>query len=148
VLRPGTAAVAILFSSAGAIATLSAGWHRVADSLASFFLVTAWAAVAGVVILLAEPGFTPEDRGAQGPHRTGRWWAAAATGLALVAAVLVAVLVADPEVRESALGPPAAFVAGALLIVATAAAMTVVALRAVSRVSDAGPGSVPVVPGS
>ena len=57
--------------------------------------------------------------------------------MTIVAAVLVAVLVADPEVRESALGPPAAFVAGALLIVATAAAMTVVVLRAVSRVSDA-----------
>ena len=37
------------------------------------------------------------------------------------------------------LGPPAAFVAGALLIVGTAAAMTVVVLRTVSRVSDAGP---------
>lgn len=148
VLRPVTAALAILFSSAVAIATLSAGWHRVADSLASFFLVTAWAAVAGVVILLAEPGFTPGGWRTHEPHRIGRWWAAAATGLALVAAVLVAVLVADPEVRESAFGPPAAFVAGALLIVATAAAMTVVVLRAVSRVSDAGPGSVPVVPGS
>lgn len=139
VLRPVAATLGIVFSSAVAIATMSAGWHRAADSLASFFLVTAWAAVAGVVILLAEPGFTPGGWAAQGPHRAGRWWAAAATGLIIVAAVLVAVLVADPEVRESVLGPPAAFVAGALLIVGTAAALTVVVLRAVSRVSDAGP---------
>ena len=139
VLRPITATLGIVFSSAVAIATLSAGWHRAADSLASFFLVTAWAAVAGVVILLLEPGFTPGGRAANGPHRAGRWWAAAATGLILVAAVLLAVLVADPEVRESVLGPPVAFLAGALLIVGTAAAMTVVVLREVSRVSDAGP---------
>lgn len=141
VLRPVTAAVGIAFSSAVAIATLSAGWHRVADTLASFFLVTAWAAVAGVVMLRAEPDFTPRDWRAQRPRRIGRWWAAAATGLTLVAAVLVAVLVADPEVRESVLGPPAAFVAGALLVVGTAAAMTVVVLRAVSRVSDPGAGT-------
>ncbi len=138
-LRSVTAALGILFSSAVAIAAMSAGWHRAADSLASFFLVTAWAAVAGVVILLAEPGFTPEGRAANEPHRAGRWWAAAAIGLTLVAAVLVAVLVADPEVRQSALGPPAGFVAGTLLIVGTAAALTVVVLREVSRVSDAGP---------
>jgi hypothetical protein len=139
VLRPVTAALAILFSSAAAIATLSAGWHRVADTLASFFLVTAWAAVAGIVILLAEPGFTPGGWRTHEPHQTGRWWAAAATGLAVVAAVIVAVLVADPEVRGSNLGPPAAFFAGVLLIVATATSVTVVVQRAVSRVSDAAP---------
>lgn len=139
VLRPATAAVCILFSSAVAVATLSAGWHRVADSLASFFLVTAWAGVAGVVTLLAEPRFTPRDRGTQGPRRAGRWWGAAAAGLIVVAAVIVAVLVADPEIRESVLGPPTAFAAGSLLLVGTAAAMTVVVLRTVSRVSDADP---------
>lgn len=139
VLRPVTAAAGILFSSAVAIATLSAGWHRVADSLASFFMVTAWAAVGGVVILLAEPRFEPGGWRAQGQDRVGRWWAAAALGLTLVAAVLVAVLVADPEVRESVVGPPVAFVAGALMIVGTAAAMTVVVQRMVARVSDAEP---------
>lgn len=101
------------------------------------------------MILLAEPGFTPGGWRAQGPHRTGRWWAAAATGLTVAAAVLVAVLVADPEIRESVLGPPAAFAAGALLIGGTAAALTVVVLRAVARVSDAAPdgsGSAPIGP--
>jgi hypothetical protein len=53
--------------------------------------------------------------------------------------VIVAVLVADPEVRGSNLGPPAAFFAGVLLIVATATSVTVVVQRAVSRVSDAAP---------
>jgi membrane-associated phospholipid phosphatase len=135
-LRSATAAVGILFSSAVAIATMSAGWHRVADSLASFFLVTAWAMLAAVVLLLAEPDFTPAGRPARGAHGAGRWWAAAAAGLTLLAGVLVAVLVADAEVRGSVLGPPAAFVAGSLLIVGTSAAMTVIVLRSVARVSD------------
>lgn len=98
------------------------------------------------MILLADPGFTPEGREAQGPPRTGRWWAAAATGLTLVAAVLMAVLVADPGVRESIVGPPAAFASGALLIGGAAAAVTVVVLREVSRVSDAGPDGSASVP--
>jgi len=146
VLRSVTATAGILFSSAVAIATMSAGWHRVADSLASLLLVTAWAVGAGVVLLLAEPGFTPGGGGPGGPHRAGRWWAAAAIGLTLVAAVLVAALVVEPEIRESVLGPPVAFVAGGLLVVGTAAGMTVVVLRAVSRISDAGPGGFGALP--
>ncbi len=132
-------AVGTLFSSAVAIATLSAGWHRVADSLASFFLVTAWSTVAGVVIVLAEPDFTPGDRVTRGSHRAGRWYLGLAVGLTLMAATVIAALVAEPQLRESAAGPPAAFVAGALLIIGTAAGTTAVVLRTVSRVSDADP---------
>ena len=145
-LRPVTAAAGIVFSSAVAIATLSAGWHRVADSLASFFLVTAWSAVAGVLIVLAEPDVTPGRRGTQGSHRAGRWWSALAIGLALIATTVIAALVAEPQLRESALGPPAAFAAGALLIMGTAAGTTVVVLRTVSQVSDADPGTSRSVP--
>jgi membrane-associated phospholipid phosphatase len=137
VLRSVTAAAGIVFSSAVAIATLSAGWHRVADSLASFFLVTGWAAVAGVVILLAEPDVAAGGRGPHGTQRSGRWWAATAIGLTVLAATLIAALVVEPPLRESALGPPAAFTAGALLIIAAAAGTSVVVLRAVVRVADA-----------
>jgi hypothetical protein len=138
-LRTATAAAGILFSSAVAIATLSAGWHRVADSLASFFLVTAWSTVAGVVIVLSEPDFMPADRLTRGSHRARRWILGLAIGLTLIAATVIAALVADRQFRESAAGPPAAFVAGALLIMGTAAGTTVVVLRTVSRVNDADP---------
>jgi len=139
-LRSVTATAGIVFSSAVAIATMSAGWHRVADSLASFLLVAGWAAFAGVVLLLAQPDFTPGGPGLEGSRDTGRWWAATAIGLALLAGALVTVLVSDPEIRESLAGPRAAFLAGALTVLSTAAAMTVVTLRVVSRVSDGGNG--------
>ncbi|HYO18750.1 MAG TPA: hypothetical protein VES02_08820, partial [Dermatophilaceae bacterium] len=60
-------------------------------------------------------------------------------GLTLIATTVIAALVADPQLRESAVGPPAAFAAGALLIMGTAAGTTVVVLRTVSRVSNADP---------
>jgi membrane-associated phospholipid phosphatase len=145
-LRTATAAAGIVFSSAVAIATLSAGWHRVADSLASFFLVTAWSAVAGVVIVLAEPDFTPAIRGPRGSHRLGRWDLGLAIALALIATAILAALVAAPQLRESAVGPPAAFVAGALLIIGTAAGTTAVVLRTVSQVSDADPDTTESLP--
>ena len=135
-LRSVTATAGIVFSSAVAVATLSAGWHRVGDSLASFFLVTAWAGVAGVVVLLADRDFLPVPARRPGRRRTGRWWTVSAAGLALIAATLLAVLVSDPDVRTSALGPPLAFITGGLLIVGVAAATTVVVLRVVARVTD------------
>jgi hypothetical protein len=135
-VRSVTAAMGIVFTSTVAIATMSAGWHRVGDSLASFFLVTAWAALAGMAVLIAESGFTPADQNRMQRRRPGRWWAATAVGLILIAAAIIPILAVDPRLRESALGPPAAFGAGALLIVGTAAALTVVVLRIVARVSD------------
>ncbi len=135
-LRSITASAGIVFSSAVAVATLSAGWHRVGDSLASFLLVTAWAGLAGIVVLLAEHDFSPADRSHRGRLGTGRWWSATAVGLGLITATLLAVLLADPDVRTSTLGPPLAFVTGGLLIVGVAAATTVVVLRVVARVTD------------
>ncbi len=134
-LRPIIAGVGIVASSAVALATLSAGWHRVADSLASFLLVSTLAALGGVVVLLADPRFVPDTKHGWN-HRTGRWWTVLSVGLALVAAALIAVLVTDEDLRLSALGPPAAFGAGGLLIVATAAAATSLVVRIVARVSD------------
>ncbi len=137
-LRWATAIVGIAFSSTVAIATMSAGWHRVEDTLASFFLVTFWALTAGGVTLLAQPGFMPAARGAAGQRRVRPWLVLTILGLSLLAALIVAVLVSDQGVRESSIGRFAAFVAGCLLIVGTAAATTAVVVKAVSRVSDPG----------
>lgn len=135
-LRSTTAVFGIAFSSVVAIATMSAGWHRVEDTLASFFLVTFWALVAAGVMLLAQPGFMPAARKTAVQRRTRRWLVLIVLGLSLLAALIVVVLVGDQGVRESSLGQFAAFLAGCLLIVGTAAATTAVVVRAVSRVSD------------
>ena len=137
-LRWATAIVGIAFSSTVAIATMSAGWHRVEDTLASFFLVTFWALAAGGVTLLAQPGFMPAARRAAGRRRTRPWLVLTILGLSLLAALVVAVIVSDQGVRESSIGRFAAFLAGCLLIVGAAAATTAVVVRAVSRVSDPG----------
>ena len=137
-LRWATAIVGIAFSSTVAIATMSAGWHRVEDTLASFFLVTFWALTAGGVMLRVQPGFMPAARRAAGKRRTRPWLVLASLGLSLLAVLIVAVLVSDHGVRDSSIGRFAAFLAGCLLIVGTAAATTAVVVRAVSRVSDPG----------
>lgn len=134
VLRGVTAAAGIVFSSAVAIATLSAGWHRVGDSLASFFLVAIWACLGGVVILVADPAFAPRE-----PRRAGRWWTATVVALTAIAGILMAGALTDREVPDWAVSAPAAFVAGGVLIVGTAAVMTFTVLNVVSRVTDAGP---------
>jgi membrane-associated phospholipid phosphatase len=139
-LRWATAIVGIAFSSTVAIATMSAGWHRVEDTLASFFLVTFWALAACGVTLLAQPAFMPAARRAAGQRqrRTRPWLVLTILGLSLLAVLIVAVLVSDQGVRESSIGRFSAFLAGCLLIVGAAAATTAVVVRAVSRVSDAG----------
>ena len=137
-LRWATAIVGIAFSSTVAIATMSAGWHRVEDTLASFFLVTFWALTAGGVLLLAQPGFTPAAGRAAGKRRTRPVLVLTTVGLSLFAALIVAVLVSDHGVRESSIGRFAAFLAGCLLVVGTAAVTTALVVRAVSRVSDPG----------
>ncbi|GAA4580863.1 hypothetical protein GCM10023176_61000 [Micromonospora coerulea] len=40
------------YAAVAGVATLSAGWHRPSDAVAAFLLVGAWAAVAGLVLLI------------------------------------------------------------------------------------------------
>ena len=43
------------YSALAGVATLSAGWHRPSDALAALLIVGAWAALAGLLLLLIQP---------------------------------------------------------------------------------------------
>ena len=147
-LRRATAAAALAFSCAVAIATMSAGWHRAGDSLASFLLVTGCAAFIAVLVLMADGEADEQaDAVATTPRtRVGCWGVLLLGGALLVVGVLVLLLAASPTVRGSALGPPVAFVAASLLIIVVAAACTLIVLGIVERISPAAPTAQPPIP--
>ncbi len=91
-LRPLAAVAGTIYASATALATLTAGWHRPSDSLAAFFVVTAWAAGTQVYVVRGQPADDTSDtvevvRGAT-PARMARA-AIYLLALSLVLAVLV-----------------------------------------------------------
>lgn len=51
-LRVAGAFIGAGYAAAAGVATLSAGWHRPSDAVAAYLLVGAWAAVAGLVLLV------------------------------------------------------------------------------------------------
>ena len=53
-LRPGGALLGAAYTALAGVATLSAGWHRPSDALGALLIVGAWAAVAGVLLLLTQ----------------------------------------------------------------------------------------------
>ena len=135
-LRRATAAVAIVFSSTAAIATMSAGWHRAGDTLASFLLVTGCAAFIAVLVLLVGGPADDADPEVPAPRpQTSRRAGLLLAGMLLLAGVLILLVVASPRLRDSVLGAPMAFVAAGLLIVASAIACTRIVLGIVERIS-------------
>ncbi len=107
----------LLVALVTALATMSAGWHRAGDSMAAFLLVGAWAVVAAVVVLVAEP-----RRAADPPFEwpsSVRWLVAAFVGAAGLGLGLGALLDAVGPLRDAPLGSFVAFCVGGLLIVAT-----------------------------
>jgi membrane-associated phospholipid phosphatase len=112
--RVPTAVLGGGFVTATAMATLFAGWHRAADSVAAFLVVGICAvAASGVLLVLARH---PPAAPAAGSLR---WWVAGSAG-ALGLGVAVAVgLAAVGFVRDTLLGSLFAFLAAALVIVGT-----------------------------
>ncbi|MGK5741578.1 phosphatase PAP2 family protein [Micromonospora sp. URMC 103] len=53
-VRAFGAFVGAAYAAAAGVATLSAGWHRPSDAVAAFLVVGAWAAVAGLVLLVTQ----------------------------------------------------------------------------------------------
>ncbi len=136
--RVAVAALGVVYASLTALATMAAGWHRAADSVAAFLLVGGWAAVAGiVVVLLTEP---PPARPADAASRRRMLLSAggAAGCLVLGLTLLTALAYAGP-LRESRLGPATAFFTGGLIIVGTASAILVTLLALVERVVPSTP---------
>jgi membrane-associated phospholipid phosphatase len=53
-LRAGGALLGAAYTSLAGVATLSAGWHRPSDAVAALLVVGAWAAAAGLLLLLTQ----------------------------------------------------------------------------------------------
>jgi membrane-associated phospholipid phosphatase len=118
------------------VATLSAGWHRPSDAVAALLVVGAWAALAGLVLVVARQGDTPEAPGRA--HRPSLL-ALVAVGTALLVLAGVSLALTD-QVRHlppEALSRVRLFVAyagGAAGIAGAAAAVTAGVLATVHRV--------------
>ncbi|MGC4897403.1 phosphatase PAP2 family protein [Micromonospora sp. DT31] len=85
-LRPAGAFLGAAYAAAAGVATLSAGWHRPSDAVAAYLLVGAWAATAGLVLLLfqrEQAVVEPEDA-----HRPAAVVLGVAGAVALLACVL------------------------------------------------------------
>lgn len=135
--RDATATVGAGYAALTGVATMLAGWHRPADSLAAFVVVGAWAGVGAAVLVVA---VTPTSDQAMPESRPRPvWWlirsafVSFALGAALAAGVMLASL--DPG---NAVGSAVAFLAGCLLVVGGAAAVTVGVLE-VLRIADGVP---------
>jgi len=67
-LRALGALVGALYAALAGVATMSAGWHRPSDAVASLLIVGAWAAIAGAILLLfqRDDGFADKQRAHRG----------------------------------------------------------------------------------
>jgi membrane-associated phospholipid phosphatase len=148
-LRGLAALVGAGYAALAGVATVSAGWHRPSDVVASLLVVGAWTAVAGVLIGLL-------DRGGGGPDPAPHRFALAvlvATGLALLAVAAVTMVATDrvlPAPAEllsrgrllTAYAGSAAGIAGVTCLV-SALALTTGQLTVPAREREPGPGAGP-----
>lgn len=124
-LRPTAAALGVAYASVTAVATLSAGWHRPSDSVASFLVVGVWAALAGGV-LVARPMADGGAGGSTDPRHhavTARRLGVAAAYLLAFGALVTGVILTT---QLDTYGPPAqvlAYLAGAGAVSGTGAAI-------------------------
>lgn len=83
------------------VATLSAGWHRPSDAVAALLVVGVWAAVAGLVLVVARTNdgrdAPPDDGGAA--HRMGTLTLVLA-GVASLVVAAMALAVTDSALRD------------------------------------------------
>jgi hypothetical protein len=122
--RASTALIGGSFATVIALATMFAGWHRAADSMAAFLVV-------GICTMVVVPLVVVSD----GARRNGsgrvrlRWWAALCVGaLALGIAFAVGLSVLGP-VRDSLAGSLLAFFSAGLLITGTVLGVLIGILR-------------------
>ncbi|GAA1479022.1 hypothetical protein GCM10009623_34680 [Nocardioides aestuarii] len=122
-----------------AVATMVAGWHRAADSMAAFLLVGVWAAL-GLAVTVAL-GEEPE-----GPPPRLQWFLAASLGAVALGTALVLLLDALPALRGSVLGELGAFVAGTALVAAVDVAVLLVVLYLLAEPRRSRPSRLPSAP--
>jgi membrane-associated phospholipid phosphatase len=130
------ALVGAAYAALAGIATLSAGWHRPSDAVASLLIVGAWAAVAGAVLLLfqRDDGFADTQRA----HRTAILTLVVVAAIALGGAALalhwVYEVIAIPPDDLSRRRLLAAYGGSAAGIVGVAALVTALFLSSVHQV--------------
>lgn len=134
--RGSTAAVGAGYACLTALATMSAGWHRAGDSLAAFLLVGAWAAVAGLAVVLFGGRRRPAAGALPAARRWKRWPALASVGSLALGLMLGLISYATDRLRDDTFGAVLAFLAGALLIAGTATAVLIAILDAVDRIAS------------
>ncbi|SDZ41642.1 PAP2 superfamily protein [Micromonospora pattaloongensis] len=135
-VRGLAAVLGAAYAAVAGVATLSAGWHRPSDAVASLLMVGAWAAFAGFVLVLTQPASAEMEPGAG--HRLAVTLLALA-GVLLLAAAAVALTVNEPV---SAIPPEelsrrrlsVAYGGGAAAIAGTAALVMALVLAPVHRV--------------
>jgi membrane-associated phospholipid phosphatase len=134
--REVTAAVGAGYAALTGVATMLAGWHRAADSVAAFLVVGAWAAVGAAVLLVAGTP-TRDGTGHEPRPRPVRWLVRTALASLALGAVLAAGLFLASLAPGNAVGSAVAFLAGCLFVVGGAAAVTVGVLESL-RIADEG----------
>jgi membrane-associated phospholipid phosphatase len=135
--RDVTATVGAGYAALTGVATMLAGWHRAADSVAAFLVVGAWAGIGAAVLVVA--GTPTRDRTRPEPRPRPEFWLirTALAALALGAALAVGLVLASLA-PGNAVGSAVAFLAGCLFVVGGAAAVTVGVLEGL-RIADEEP---------
>lgn len=131
------AVVGTVYATITALATMSAGWHRAADSMAAFLLVGVWSMVAAAVLVAAGGTRPAGDQPDTAPARVRRWLEVATVGCLALGVTIGLALTAVAPVRDSMVGSGAAFVAGGLLIVGTSTAVLIGVLSALDLTDQA-----------
>ena len=120
--RLPTATLGMVYASLTALATMSAGWHRAADSVSAFTVVGAWSCLAAIGVLAA--GRRSDPAGADPGRTPVRWPLAGAVGTVALGAILTMGLSAADSFSTTSVGGWLAFGAGGLFTVGTAVAVT------------------------
>jgi membrane-associated phospholipid phosphatase len=138
-LRGAAALIGAGVAALAGVATLSAGWHRPSDAVAALLVVGAWAALAGLVLVVLSRarGSVPEGGGRDG-HRVVVL-ALLLLGTALLVVAGVAMVVTDqvrgtPPETLSQMRLLVAYAGGAAGIAAVASVVVALVLATVHRV--------------
>ncbi len=121
------------YAAVTGLATMWAGWHRAADSVAAYLVVGVWATVsiAGVIWLGSRrrvgqaPGVPPVPL----VTRRSRWPVAVAVGSFVLGTAATVALSAADSVRDTLVGSLVAFGVTALFVIGSAVAVTVAVVR-------------------
>lgn len=125
--------VGALFAAVTGLATMWAGWHRAADSVAAYLVVGVWAMlmIAGVIWLHSRERGVDASEVGRVPlvTRRSRWPAAVVVGAFVLGTASIVALSAAGGLRETLIGSLLAFAISSVLVIATVVAVTAGVLR-------------------